>query len=446
MPDMGVTDMATRLAASAVWQVPSLCGQRVVLAVSGGGDSAATAALLFESGIVARESVLAYFDHALRGEEAGRGELAAVEALASRCAARVVCGRWGEPRRAEASARVARYRFLASVAAGAGARFVVTGHTLDDQVETLLLNVVRGTGIYGLCGMAPLRALPGEGEAGEVLLARPMLAVRRAELRTYLRERRLSWVEDSSNEDARFARNAVRRTLAALDAVDRERLVARLAALAASARAARAALDAAVRGVVEVAADGTVRVGRLWLAGAARAERVHVLRLAAERLLGDAREFDRRHYGRADELARARTGATYEFPRGVIAVVERDVVVFGRGGAASQPIPREFEMPVPFRGEVGDWRLEVTPAAPLSEDAMRLPPGALVRGRRPGDRLRLAGGTRKLQDVLVDAGVPRRARDGMPLVALGAEVLWTPVGQAHRAEGDWYAVRAERAR
>ncbi len=107
----------------------------------------------------------------------------------------------------EAAARHARYQFLEATAARLGARFVVTAHTADDQAETILHRILRGTGIGGLAGMARARPL------GPATLIRPLLAFRRQELRAYLSDLGQPFREDSSNQDTAFTRNRIRHEL-----------------------------------------------------------------------------------------------------------------------------------------------------------------------------------------------------------------------------------------
>jgi tRNA(Ile)-lysidine synthase len=112
-----------------------------------------------------------------------------------------------QPDGIEAAARSARYRFLADAAGQLGARYVVTAHTADDQAETILHRILRGTGIGGLAGMARARPL------GHATLLRPFLAIERAELAAYLRDLGQPFREDASNADPRFTRNRLRHEL-----------------------------------------------------------------------------------------------------------------------------------------------------------------------------------------------------------------------------------------
>jgi tRNA(Ile)-lysidine synthase len=207
-----------------------LTDERVVVAVSGGADSAALVLALgelMEGGRFGVGVVVAHLDHGLRGE-AGREDARWVEELAEGLGFEVVFGRAAVRERAartsdnlEQAARRARYEFLAEVAEKCGARVVVTGHTMDDQAETVLLRLLRGSGAEGLSGMEAVRALRESSsdalpsrESSEVLLARPLLSwARRAETEKYCRERDVEFRMDLMNEDERFARVRVRRQL-----------------------------------------------------------------------------------------------------------------------------------------------------------------------------------------------------------------------------------------
>jgi tRNA(Ile)-lysidine synthase len=168
----------------------------------GGPDSTALVAALSEL----REShgltlTVAHVDHALRAESPAEGEL--VGALSARLGMpleqrRVTIGQGGD---LEARARRARYQALREIAAAVGAGWIVTGHTLDDQAETVLLHLLRGAGRRGLGGMRTVRGR----------LFRPLLGATRADVRRFLADRDLSFATDRSNADLAHARNRVRR-------------------------------------------------------------------------------------------------------------------------------------------------------------------------------------------------------------------------------------------
>lgn len=182
--------------------------RHLVVACSGGGDSVALTDLIVELAPQLELTVtLAHLNHGLRGSgsEADEGH---VRDLAQRYGVACETARLDDPDAAagglEERLRNARHGFLSEVVGRIGADAVALGHTLDDRVETVLMNLARGTGSRGLVGMR------WRNHVGRLLLLRPLLGVRREALRRYTRERGVAWREDPSNMDSRFTRNRVR--------------------------------------------------------------------------------------------------------------------------------------------------------------------------------------------------------------------------------------------
>ena len=216
--------LETKLAAA--WPPHDWREVTVLLAVSGGADSVAllraVAALKMGTGgasgtlspkIGAGRLVVAHLNHQLRPRESDADEAFVVD-LCRRLGVACEVGRvridLASPAGGdglEAAARQARYEFLEAAAARVGARYVATAHTADDQAETILHRIVRGTGIGGLAGMARARRL------GPATLLRPLLGFRRRELLAYLADRGQPYCEDSSNANTRFTRNRIRHEL-----------------------------------------------------------------------------------------------------------------------------------------------------------------------------------------------------------------------------------------
>ena len=197
------------------WPPHEWQGITVLLAVSGGIDSIA---MLRAMSAFCQEPTkrlqVAHFNHALRTADADEDE-AFVQDVCQRLGIVCLVGRAGKDRPSveikdsvEASARDARYRFLQETAEHIGARYVATAHTADDQAETILHRIVRGTGIGGLAGMSRARKL---GRA--VTLIRPFLDFHRQELRAYLADIGQTYREDASNRDTRLTRNRIRHEL-----------------------------------------------------------------------------------------------------------------------------------------------------------------------------------------------------------------------------------------
>jgi tRNA(Ile)-lysidine synthase len=179
-----------------------------VVGVSGGADSVALLRALVAAG---RSVTAAHVHHGLRGAEADADE-EFVRGLCQRLGVRyegrrVEVSAWG--RNVEAAGRRARYAFFAEVAQRTGAQWVAVAHTADDQAETILHRLIRGTGLSGLRGMAAERALALPG-GGNVPLVRPLLTVRRQQVRDYLQQLGQDYREDSSNRNMAYTRNRIR--------------------------------------------------------------------------------------------------------------------------------------------------------------------------------------------------------------------------------------------
>lgn len=234
----------------------------VVVAVSGGGDSLALLVLLHER--LAREGrsqtlMAITVDHRLRPESAAEAEWVAAFCAARGIAHRTLVREGARPRSGIAeAARAARYRLLADAAEAIGAPMVLTGHTLDDQAETVRMRLERtgDEGDRGLAGMAPVTL-----HDGRIWIVRPMLRVRRESLRSVLRARGAGWLDDPGNSDPAQERVRARVALAAAEGE-----VERLGGLADDAASRRVAEGEAAAGLIdrhaERAAPGLIRVAR----------------------------------------------------------------------------------------------------------------------------------------------------------------------------------------
>jgi tRNA(Ile)-lysidine synthase len=332
-----------------------LRGERVLVAVSGGADSTALLLALEElrrANQLGVEVAAAHLDHGLRGE-GGAGDARWVEGLARVYGFECVVGRASVSERAreardnlEQAARAARYEFLAEAARECGARAVLAAHTLDDQAETVMLRLLRGSGAEGLSGMATERTLEA---GGEVFLRRPLLTwARRADTEGYCRERGVEFRSDEMNQDERFARVRVRRKLLPLLSTFNPRAAEALARAASLLREDSAALDGLAAALLEEARArldtgseegegktcGAVRVAVLL--GAAPALRRRALRLWLARERGDLRRLSRAHLHGVERLLEGeRGGRVAELPGGS-RVERRRGLLHYRPGAGSE--------------------------------------------------------------------------------------------------------------
>ncbi len=219
----------------------------LVIAVSGGPDSTALLMLVarWAKRLKSPPQILAVtIDHGLRPQSAA--EAAAVKRLARRLGVAHRTLRWQgrKPKSGlQEAARIARYRLLAQTAAACGHAHIVTAHTLDDQAETMLFRLARGSGLSGLAGIAAVSLAPGTNE-GEMFLVRPLLRMPKSRLIATLKAAGIAYAEDPSNIDPRFTRARLR---ALMPALAREGLHAQgLSRLAMRMRRAEAAIEFAV--------------------------------------------------------------------------------------------------------------------------------------------------------------------------------------------------------
>jgi tRNA(Ile)-lysidine synthase len=245
----------------------------LLLAISGGPDSTALLAMAAEW--AGARLYAATVDHGLRPE--GAAEAAAVARLCARLGVPHATLVWeGEKStaRLQERAREARYDLLTAEAQRVGARVIVTAHHLDDQAETVLFRLLRGSGVTGLAGMA------ARTRRGEIEIARPLLGLAKAELVAFCETRGLAYVNDPSNDNPRFARARLRRLIAdeGLDAPALARLARRAAVVEAALSAQTQAAEARL---------GLVRTGRCEAAALA-AEPEEILRRLLAQAIGPA--------------------------------------------------------------------------------------------------------------------------------------------------------------
>jgi tRNA(Ile)-lysidine synthase len=297
-----------------------------VVGVSGGADSVALFLALDELIKASKLNiciVVAHLDHRLRKESADDArwvkELATAlghEASIKRVPVKSLARRRGD--NLEQAARVARYEWFAKVAQKRGADLVLTAHTMDDQAETVLLNLLRGSGTDGLSGMEPVRLL---NATGKWMLARPLLAwAGRRDTEAFCRARGINFRRDEMNEDEAFARVRVRRQLLPMMRSFNPRITEALARTAELLRDDSRALDSAAQRLVELSTDNSAKRHQLrtdLLADAPPALRRRALRLWLEQRRGDLRRLELVHVRAVENLVtQNRGGRTIELPGG----------------------------------------------------------------------------------------------------------------------------------
>ncbi len=370
-------------------------GDSIVCAVSGGADSAA---LLFSLYLLKDRLDIslsaAHFNHHLRGAESQRDE-DFVRAFCQRYdiplhlgGAQVAAGEKG----LEAAAREARYAFLRSLPGK-----IATAHTADDNAETVLLHLVRGTGLKGLGGIAPVN--------GNVI--RPMLTVTRREVEAFLKEWNLPHIEDSSNQTDAFLRNRLRHNVMPLLTVENPSLAENVSAMA-----LRLRLDG---DFLEKSAQSTpFTVTNLRAMHPAQRSRA----LEAFLKASGVREPEAAHLLLAEKLVFSGSpSARAQFPGGVTITRRYDALAV----LADTPPLSPVVLPCPGRLELGEYTVTCAPASSIenTSDTFTVSPAGPItlRGRLSGDTIRLRGGTKTLKKLFIDRKLPASTRPRIPVLA-----------------------------
>jgi len=411
-------------------------GDTLIIGLSGGADSTALLHLLATLPSFPLNLVAAHLNHSLRGPDSDADEqfcrdLAAhykipfemrqvdVKALALR-----------ESLNLEDAGRRARIDFFDELAVKWKASAVVLAHHADDQAETVLMRLLRGTGMSGLTGM------PWCNGRGYV---RPLLDVSRCELENYLKENKLSWREDASNLDTSFLRNRIRHELLPLLEQYNPSIRMSLTATAGILSDENQLLDALTVQTGEqfcsfTETGATCPIPQLRTLQPALQRRL--IRLMLSRTAGSLECFSGRHLGNILQMAAApRPNLQIHLPRGLVAVREYETLTI-RHRDHTGTVPAEVTIPGPGSYQLPDGshlQIELTqPPLNLDDsnsacfDCTRMPFPWQVRTFLPGDRIQPLGmdGRKKVKDIFIDDKIPLARRRRIPLVFCGDDLIW----------------------
>ncbi len=405
-------------------------GSRVLLAVSGGSDSLG---LVYYSAQFTKrlrlKLAIGFIDHGLR--KGVDKEFALVERHASNLNIPIHYEAVPPEDVANAEsagslqgwAREVRYALLSRMADRLGMDTIATGHTLDDQAETVLLRIIRGTGLDGLAGIPESRAL-----ANGITVIRPLLNVTRQELRDYLISVNAKWVDDPSNSDPRFLRVRLRREIMPLLTSMQPAIREHLAALGDDAFTVTKHLD-------DIFIDERITIEKLILGDGVKVDYKQftklpeplwgrVIRLALKRVRGNLRKIERIHIEPIQDLiAKRKSTGILPLPEDVAAyVVHGSVYVFKR---PFPPVPKESLLPK--KTSPGVWKAifaGLGVAAEIRSDSPTEVEKLEMRTRRPGDKL--WNSKRKFKDILIQNKIPRPYRDIIPVIVQGNKVVACP--------------------
>ena len=432
-------------------------GEEVLLVgVSGGPDSVCLLHILSELHETLGVSLhIAHLDHMLRGADSA-ADSRYVSDLAQRLGTpatveRRDVGAYQKEHRLslEEAARKVRYDFYCDVAESIGAKRIALGHTKDDQVETILMHLVRGTGLAGLRGMQPITTWQGRG--GTLLLVRPLLEVTRVEIEEYCRAHELKPRRDVSNYSPAFLRNRLRYELVPLlESYNRNISGALL-------RTARTAADdlsfleehvsVAWSQVVTEQPNGLLLNSEALLSLHPSLQR-HLLRRVLGQILGELTDIQLIHIEKMMDALSKPAGRRLSLPRGLVFHVGYHTCLVARGDQDTcpfTPLEGEHRLNVPGDTVLTGWsvRANITTIGRGAEGFSERSIGVrradracldldesgtdlVVRGRKAGDRFQPLGMAelKKLQDFMVDSKIPRAWRDRVPLVCSPEGIVW----------------------
>ncbi len=422
----------------------------VLAGVSGGPDSFCLLDILYKAGY---QVVVAHFNHQLRPE--ADMEAGSVSARAGSLCLPYVTDSADVHAYAdthglslEEAARSLRYQFLFAAARQYAAQAVVVGHTADDQVETILMHLLRGAGLSGLKGMEYRTLLPVFDQ--QIPIVRPLLSLWRADTESYCRELTLEPHYDSSNTDQTFFRNRLRHSL--LPELEKynphfkESILHTAQALQGDYQVLQEVMEDSWKSVVVETGKDWVAFDQPGLARLTTGMRRNLIRRAAESLRPDDRDFGFAALERAATFVKVPSGKQIDFVNGLCLFSENGKIILAAYEAAGliKQWPQVNQASVIHSGqlELGNGWMLSAEYRPLAADnwshntdnwsawldAGRLPAANLViRPRGAGDvfsPLGMGGQTVKVQDFYTNVKMPRRARMHWPLVCAGDQILW----------------------
>lgn len=425
-------------------------GTAVVLGFSGGADSVCLLHVLKVLAKLRHFSIFAvHINHMLRGAESDGDE----------SFVREVCKSWHIPLwvfrediimyskekgcSIEEAGRIIRYERFYQVMEETGSQYIAVAHHSQDQAETVFLNLLRGSGLDGLCGM---------GDISERII-RPFLNIDKEEILGYISENRLEYRVDSSNLDNCYARNSIRNTVFPM--IQRETgfqvtrsLLRSVKLLKEDRDYLRQLAEQAYKNIVLSTDKNRVVLDRKKLNSCHRSISSRIIRLVWQELTGSTTGLEERHVGCSLALSEKKaTGKMINLPKGIIVNAEYGKLIMEKQ-QMKQPLKRfSVPMPVPSTVNVPEAHIRLTAGLYTKEqyieefvsieknketgltqlfDYDRVNEGINIRNRRPGDVFFPYGslGSKKLKDFFIDKKIPRDKREGIPLLADGKNIIW----------------------
>lgn len=417
-------------------------GDVLVAGISGGADSVCLFYLLKELQRWWKfRFVAVHVNHGLRGEEAEQDEKYVEKiCMENEVPFRNIYRNVGQMARemglsTEEAGRKARYEIFENVMREIKGTKIVLAHHQDDQAETMIHHLARGTGISGLCGLKPV--------SGNRI--RPLLCLKRKEIEEYLKEKGITWQTDSTNLDDAYTRNKIRHHVVSYlcEEINTE-AVSHMARTAEELREIEELLQLLTEEKIQQMVERHSDYGRV--SEVLRKEpdilQRRVLLEEIKRIAGSSKDFTRTHAEDVKNLWNRQVGKKIMLPCGVTACrgydaiwIQKEAVQTEQGGKDREIflMPCEKMQEISFGGITVNYQVISNEFAQIPEkkytkwlDYDIIKDSVVIRHRKPGDRMGVlfSGGSKKLKDYLIDRKIPQKERDNLWLLAVGQDILW----------------------
>ena len=424
-------------------------GEALIVSVSGGADSVCLLHILMKYQQELNVKLhIAHLDHQLRGTESERdakyvSDLSIILGIPATIESRdVTAYRDQKGCSLEEAAREVRYNYLAEVARNENAGYILVGHTRNDQVETILMHILRGTGIAGLCGLQPKSKLQIGDDVKHLNIIRPLLDSSRKETESYCQQYNLDPRIDSSNLSLDFLRNRIRHEL--LPELKNynpaiEQALLRLADIAAGDISFIEEQASLLWSEVANMTGNAVYLDKHRITALSVAMQRQLFRTALYNLAGTLKDIEAEHIEAMMAFLKKPAGKKLYLPYGIRLTTEYDRLILTAGQTVPCPFPPledTFYITIPGETLLPGWRV-ITAIVDKRVDTTdngfsanldldKTGDRLLIRQRKPGDRFQPLGMSqqKKLQDFMVDARISQSWRSRIPVLCSPEQILW----------------------
>lgn len=445
--EMDASNLLTKIRSSIKHMSILFDDRPLLVAVSGGPDSICMLHLLCQlKEIMGFNLHVVHLNHALRGIESDNDahyvnnlclELDIPATIEKRDVEASITGS-----SIEEKARYMRYKFFSEVARDIGASYVAVGHTSDDQIETILMHFIRGSGISGLCGMKPVQILRIESEDSYLTVIRPLLEIARKDTEAYCNGCGLSPREDLSNKTLRYMRNRFRYELIPLLRQYNPNVGAAILRTAALLDDEREFISAYTQSILEMVVtkkNESLIINRETFSHLPLAVKRSLLRTAVKELLGDLTDIEADHIEIMMDGMQKSAGKKLILPRGLLFYMDYESCFLrlqGKEDSIEDTLSGEVPLNIPGKTYVAGWSI----TAEIYDDVKQNTSHRYkeyfdydvagnkltVRPRKPGDKFHPLGMSKpkSVQDFMVNIKIPRNRRATVPIVCSPRQLVW----------------------